>query len=57
MDIDLRLEVCGKYSAVYRDSLEEELIEYKKVNRARFNANSRLRIFADKHNKQMGIIW
>ena len=56
LDKDTRHKVCNSYSRVYRDAEYAEQNENKKSNRARFAANSRLRIFLKKRfavfNKQ-----
>ncbi len=48
LDEDTRKKVCSSYSQVYRDAEHAEQNENKKSNRARFAANSRLRIFIKK---------
>lgn len=56
LDKDTRHKVCNSYSRVYRDAEHAEQNENKKSNKARFAANSRLRIFLKKRfavfNKQ-----
>lgn len=41
-------EVCGKYSAAFRDAYDKEPNYVKKENAARREANTRLRVFAKK---------
>jgi hypothetical protein len=45
---DDRLKVCKAYSKAYREALEGEPLERKKINQGRFAANTRLRIFIKK---------
>ena len=56
LDEETRHKVCNSYSQVYREAEHAEPNENKKSNRARFAANSRLRIFLKKRfavfNKQ-----
>lgn len=44
----LRTQVCAAYGKAYRETWEAEPVEHKQANRARFAANSRLRIFIGK---------
>lgn len=44
----LRAQVCDAYAKAYREAWEAEPVQHKKHNKARFAANSRLRIFIAK---------
>lgn len=48
LDEKTRSKVCNAYSLAYRDAEYQEQNENKKSNKARFAANSRLRIFLKK---------
>ena len=48
LDPVLRGEVCSAYAKAYREAWEAEPVSYRKVGKARFAANSRLRIFIGK---------
>ena len=45
---DDRKAVCKAYSKAYREAVENEPLERKKINKGRFVANTRLRIFIKK---------
>jgi hypothetical protein len=44
----LRSEVCAAYAKAYLEAWEAESVPHKKHNKARFAANTRLRIFIGK---------
>lgn len=48
LDPVLRGEVCAAYAKAYREAWEAEPVSYRKVGKARFAANTRLRIFIGK---------
>ena len=48
LDPSLRAEVCAAYAKAYREAWEAEPVSYRKIGKARFAANSRLRIFIAK---------
>lgn len=51
-----RKKVCNAYSKAFREAAEKEPLEHKQVNKGRFAANTRLRLFIEKRfrvfNKQ-----
>ena len=48
LDEETRSKICNAYSRAFREAEHAEPNENKKSNRARFAANSRLRIFLKK---------
>lgn len=48
LDPALRSQVCDAYAKAYREAWEAEPVPHKRHNKARFAANSRLRIFIAK---------
>ena len=42
-----------QYADVYQLTMDEELVSFRKENRARHEANTRLRLFADKHARAL----
>ena len=48
LDEETRSKICNAYSRAFRDAEHQEPLDYKKSNKARFAANSRLRIFIKK---------
>lgn len=48
LDQALRSQVCDAYAKAYREAWEAEPVSYRKIGKARFAANSRLRIFIAK---------
>ena len=46
-----RKKVCNAYSKVFREASAEEPLEHKQVNKGRFAANTRLRLFIEKRFK------
>lgn len=49
LDPSTRSKITMKYGEVFQNSWETEPISYKKNNRARHEANTRLRIFVRKY--------
>lgn len=49
----VRQKAVIRYADVYQLMFEEELVSYRKENRARHEANTRLRLFADKHARAL----
>lgn len=49
LDPSTRSKITMKYSEVFQNTWETEPISYKKNNRARHEANTRLRIFVRKY--------
>jgi hypothetical protein len=43
-----RAKICRAYSKAFRDAVDNEPLERKKINQGRFTANTRLRIFIKK---------
>lgn len=52
LNVELALIVCKKYSAEYQRVYDETEAAHRKDNAARFAANSKLRLFVDKHRGQ-----
>lgn len=50
LDPSTRIRIAQKYSEAYEIEYEKEPISFRKDNRARFHANSRLRVFVDKYS-------
>lgn len=48
LDPALRSQVCAAYAKAYREAWEAEPVSYRKVGKARFAANTRLRVFIGK---------
>ena len=48
LDPSLRAAVCDAYAKACREAWEAEPVSYRKIGKARFAANSRLRIFIAK---------
>ncbi|MFK3912892.1 hypothetical protein I6L58_18370 [Enterobacter cancerogenus] len=46
-----RLKAIQRYAAVYQESFEAEPVSYRKENRARHEANVRLRRFVETHGR------
>ncbi|MCZ7841504.1 hypothetical protein LRB91_22225 [Leclercia adecarboxylata] len=44
-----RQKAIQRYAAVYQESYEAEPVSYRKENRARHEANTRLRLFVRNH--------
>lgn len=49
LEPDLRFNVCAAYTKVFNEAFEAEPLSHRKMGRARFAANNRLRIYF--HNK------
>lgn len=47
----LRRKIAQRYSEVYEVEFDTELVSYRKENRARHEANVRLRRFAETHGR------
>lgn len=43
-----RVKVCAAYAKVYQETHDAEPLEHKRANKARFAANTRLRIYINK---------
>ena len=50
---EARQKAIQRYAAVYRESFEAEPVPYRKENRARHEANVRLRRFVDAHGRAL----
>ena len=48
-----RRTVCKAYSNAYREAVENEPLERKQINKGRFAANTRLRVFIEKRLKRL----
>jgi len=48
LDPALRSQVCDAYARAYREAWESEPLSYRKHGKARFAANTRLRVFIGK---------
>ena len=48
LEPSLRSQVCDAYARAYREAWEAEPLSYRKHGKARFAANTRLRIFIGK---------
>ena len=48
LDPALRSQVCDAYAKAYREAWEAEPLSYRKHGKARFAANTRLRVFIGK---------
>lgn len=49
----VRQKAVIRYADIYQLTMDEELVIYRKENRARHEANTRLRLFADKHARAL----
>ncbi|MBU9819948.1 hypothetical protein J1782_08610 [Rahnella sp. BCC 1045] len=47
----MRQMIAVKYSEVYQDAWDRELVSYRQENRARHEANTRLRLFVERYHK------
>lgn len=50
LPVNIALEICGKYSAAYRDAFDAESLEHKRENAGRKAANTRLRKFVKSYS-------
>ncbi|MGQ9453126.1 hypothetical protein [Leclercia adecarboxylata] len=48
-----RQKAMQRYAAVYQESYEAEPVSYRKENRARHEANTRLRLFVRNHGRAL----
>ena len=48
-----RQKAIQRYAAVYQESYEAEPVSYRKENRARHEANTRLRLFVRNHGRAL----
>ncbi|EPL4029209.1 hypothetical protein MXA36_003493 [Enterobacter hormaechei] len=48
-----RQKAIQRYAAVYQESFEAEPVSYRKENRARHEANMRLRLFVRNHSRAL----
>ena len=48
-----RQKAIQRYAAVYQESFEAEPVSYRKENRARHEANMRLRLFVRNHGRAL----
>ena len=53
---DDRAKVCRAYSKAFRDAVDNEPLERKKINQGRFTANTRLRLFINKRLKNLATL-
>lgn len=52
----MRHKIALKYSEVYQETFDAEPVSFRQENRARHEANTRLRLFADRyHRAAMGL--
>lgn len=49
----VRQKAVIRYADVYQLTIDKELVSFRKENRARHEANTRLRLFADKHARAL----
>lgn len=49
----VRQKAIQRYAAVYQETFEAEPVSYRKENRARHEANTRLRLFARNHGRAL----
>ena len=56
LNYDDRAKICRAYSKAFRDAVDNEPLERKKINRGRFTANTRLRIFIKKRLKELATL-
>lgn len=49
----LRRKVAVKYAEVYQAAFDAEPVSYRQENRARYEANTRLRLFVKSHGKAL----
>lgn len=48
-----RQKAIQRYTAVYQETFEAEPVSYRKANRARHEANTRLRLFVMNHGRAL----
>lgn len=48
-----RQKAIQRYATVYQETFEAEPVSYRKENRARHEANMRLRLFVKKHSRAL----
>ncbi|WP_336654463.1 hypothetical protein, partial [Leclercia adecarboxylata] len=48
-----RQKAMQRYAAVYQESYDAEPVSYRKENRARHEANTRLRLFVRNHGRAL----
>tara|TARA_R110002020_G_scaffold463746_1_gene683973 strand:- start:539 stop:784 length:246 start_codon:yes stop_codon:yes gene_type:complete len=53
----LQLKVCFAYCEAYQEAFDSEPSEIKKEGAARREANTRLRLFVERHNKPKKSDW
>ncbi|EAX8009390.1 hypothetical protein BRO88_15380 [Salmonella enterica] len=49
----VRQKVALRYAAVYQEAFDAESVSYRKENRARHEANTRLRLFVRNHGRAL----
>lgn len=49
----VRQKAIQRYAAVYQETFEAEPVSYRKENRARHEANTRLRLFVRNHGRAL----
>ncbi|WP_242685325.1 hypothetical protein [Leclercia sp. 29361] len=49
----VRQKATQRYAAVYQETFEAEPVSYRKENRARHEANTRLRLFVKNHGRAL----
>ncbi|EAA9292516.1 hypothetical protein BHZ80_13225 [Salmonella enterica] len=50
---DVRQKAALRYAAVYQEAFDAESVSYRKENRARHEANTRLRLFVRNHGRAL----
>lgn len=56
LPVSMRQRAVVRYAEVYQQAFDAELVSYKQENRARHEANTRLRLFVGKfHKAAMGL--
>ena len=56
LNYDDRAKICRAYSKAFRDAVDNEPLERKKINQGRFTANTRLRLFINKRLKNLATL-
>lgn len=53
LSASVRPKAIQRYAAVYQETFEAEPVSYRKENRARHEANTRLRLFVRNHGRAL----
>lgn len=53
LSASVRPKAMQRYAAVYQESYDAEPVSYRKENRARHEANTRLRLFVRNHGRAL----